>query len=240
MGIRVHRHRSSISALGLLCAGLLAASLAFGQEQPPQQNRPARGEWMMQQQAPEGPVTPGMPGPGMMRGMARPGRMQRMMPGMGEPGAMRRMPRMGAPEPLAGLLRRPDVQKELGITPEQLQKLDEIRFNSQKETIQHRSALQISRLELQRLISAENPDRAAIDKKIQETAQEEAALMRTSINARLNERGVLTAEQRTKLKQFMENRMAPGGAQGAGAGRPARKAGERTPAPAPPPKPPGN
>jgi Spy/CpxP family protein refolding chaperone len=140
-------------------------------------------------------------------------------------------------------LLRPDIQKELGITGEQRQKLDDIRFNSEKESIQHRSALQILRLELSRLTDAENPDRAAIDKKIQEVAQEEGALMRSSINTRLNARAVLTAEQRSKLAQLMRNRPKEQGMPAAG-GAPPRQAGpnagparKRMPLPAAPEKP---
>ena len=239
MGSRIPRFHTCILVLGLLLVGMSVAALAFGQEQPPQQNQPAPGGPMMQPQAGGGPMAPGMRGTRLRRGMAAQPRMQRIVPGMGGPAAMRGMPRMRAGEPMAGLLHRPDVQKALAITPEQIQKLDEIRFNTEKETIQHRSALQIARLELEHLTSAENPDRTAIDRKIQEAAQEEAALMRSSINARLNARGVLTAEQRTKLKQFMQTPMQAGRQPDAAPGRPARKtappAGKAPAAPAKPP-----
>ena len=231
MGTLNSRFQGWTLLVASVCVTIIVAGLALGQEQPPQPNPPAPGGMMM----------PGMQGPGMMRGMAGRGMMQRqrMMPGMGRPARMPRMARMGGGEPqLEGLLRRPEIRKELGITPEQLQKLEDVRFNAQKESIQHRSALQISRLELQRLMSAENPDRAAIDKKIQETSQEEAALMRSSINARLNARGVLTAEQRTKLKEIMQNRMRPEGQQAAPAGRPGRPGRKAAPAGAPAPAPP--
>jgi Spy/CpxP family protein refolding chaperone len=142
-----------------------------------------------------------------------------------------------------GELFSPQVQKELGITAEQRQKLEDIRFNMEKEAIQHRSALQIHRLELSHLINAENPDRAAIDKKIQEVSQEEGSLMRSSIDGRLNARGVLTAEQRTKLAQLRQNRWRAGRRQaegGARPGQPASKTGpsrERAPLPVAPAKP---
>ena len=187
---------------------------------------------------------PGMPGLGMRRGMDGPGGMQRMQ-GMRGPGPNMRPggPGLSQGDQGADLL-RPEIQKELGITAEQRRKLDDIRFNGRKETIQHRSALQIQRMELARMIKSENPDRAAIDKKIQEVAQEEAALMRSSINVRLNSRGILTAEQRAKLEQLMQDRMRGGRPQveaGAQPPQPAPKAGparKKLQSPAPPAKPP--
>ena len=169
---------------------------------------------------------PGMPRPGMMRGTGREDMMRRFR------GNRRR--------DSIGELLNPQVQKELGITGEQRQKLEDIRFDMEKEVIQHRSALQIHRLELSRLTNAENPDRAAIDKKIQEVSQEEGSLMRSSIDARLNARGVLTAEQRTKLAQFRQNRWRTGRRQAEGGmqpGQPASKAGQRAPLPFAPAKP---
>jgi Spy/CpxP family protein refolding chaperone len=112
---------------------------------------------------------------------------------------------MGPQDSISDLM-RPDVQKELAMTAEQCKKLDDVRFNSEKESIQNRAVLQIQRLELSRLLDSETPDRQAIDKKIQEVAQAEAALLRSSINARLSVRALLTAEQRTKLASFMRNR----------------------------------
>jgi Spy/CpxP family protein refolding chaperone len=173
-----------------LCLILMVASLSFGQEPPLQQNRPAPGGRFMQPNAEES-MPQGMRGPGMRRSQG-PG----MMPGG---------PAMGQRNATEALL-KPEVQKELAITTEQRKKLEDIRYNDEKETIQHRASLQILHLELSRLADSENPDRAIIDKKIQEVAQEEAFLLRSSINARLNAQAVLTAEQRTKLEQIMKNR----------------------------------
>ncbi len=210
MGTTTDRFLNSILVFGLLFIGFAVTSSAFGQEPP----APPPGGPMMNPWAGNGPMMPGMPAQGMMQGRRGPGMMgemprQRMMPGMGGPARMQRMPGMWTGDPIAGLVRRPEIQKELGVTPEQLKKLEDIRFNTEKETIQHRAALQVQRLELGRLIGADAPDRAAIDKKVQEVAQEEAALMRISITARLDARSVLTPEQRTKLSQIMRERARP-------------------------------
>jgi Spy/CpxP family protein refolding chaperone len=178
---------------GILCLVLMAASWSFGQEPPLQQNRPEPGGRFMRS-GDRGQMQQEMPGPGMMRRNGR-----GMMPG--GPG-----PDLKLRNSIDGLL-RPEIQKELAITPEQRQKLQDIRFNSEKESIQHRASLQVLHLELSRLIDSENPDRALIDKKIQQVAQEEASLLSSSVNSGLNARALLTAEQRTKLEPIMQNRM---------------------------------
>jgi Spy/CpxP family protein refolding chaperone len=254
MGNLIPRRRPWTLASGILSMVFALSLSAFGQEPalPQDQQIP---EWpMMQQKRPaglmnsQGPAGPanqqaargtmaqgmpgrGMPGPGAQGpGMQRPG-----MRGPNGPGMMPGNPEMGKRESME--LLRPEIQRELAITVEQRKKLEDIRFNSEKESIQHRAAAQIQRMDLSRLIDAENPDKAVIDKKVQEVAQEEAALMRSSINARLGARAVLTAEQRSKLEQLRENRQGPGRAPAGDMqpGRPAPKAGqagERTSAPA--------
>ena len=225
------------------CIFLMMALIAFGQEGPPTEYQKAPGDPMMRQMA-QGPRPQGMPGPGMQgpemqgRGMQRPG-----MRGQNESRMMQGRPEGGPGDAFAEIL-RPEVQKELALTADQRQKLEDIRFNTEKESIQRRAAIQVQRMELNRLVDADNPDRAAVDRKIQEGAQEEAALMRATINARLNAKAVLTAEQRAKLVQLRQNRReANRPPQGQGEmrpGQPAPKAGmgrERVPQPAAPPMP---
>lgn len=148
--------------------------------------------------------------------------------------------------PLPQLLRSPQFQKELGLTEEQQQKLKDIGFNTAKAGIQQSAELRVRRLELARLMEAENPDRAAIDKKLQEISQAQAALSRSRINALLDGRAVLTAEQRAKVKELLQKRAGQGFGvrwmqeRGPGAGgppRPARRHHRRA-APPPPPPPP--
>jgi Spy/CpxP family protein refolding chaperone len=179
---------------GTSCIVLMIASWSFGEEPPLQQNRPVPGGRFMRPNAEE-TMSQGMPGPGARRSQG--------------PGTMPGGQDMGQRNPIAALL-KPEVQKELAITTEQRQKLEDIRFSNEKETIQHRASLQVLHLELSRLVDLENPDRAVIDKKIQEVAQEEAFLLRSLINSRLNARATLTAEQRSKLEQIMQNRRMEG------------------------------
>jgi Spy/CpxP family protein refolding chaperone len=150
---------------------------------------------------------------------------------------------------LLRLLGQPEAQKVLGITEEQRKKLEDIGFNARKAAIQQRATLQVQRMELQRLLQADNPDRAAIDKKVAELSQAQTALMRTMVNGLVDARGALTKEQRDKIRDYMQRqvrqRAQPGAQQGA-------RPGPRRAAPAPfpqgpppvplppmPPRPPG-
>jgi len=100
----------------------------------------------------------------------------------------------------------PDLDQQLGITAEQRKKLDDIRFSSEKIRIQAQADLRIQQLDLERLMSADVPDRAAIDKKVQDIAQAQGALMRSRINSDLDRRSVLTKEQRDKMRDLRQQR----------------------------------
>ena len=97
-------------------------------------------------------------------------------------------------------LHSPRIQRELGLTEEQQQKLKEIGFQAAKAAIQQRADLQVERLELMRLMHAENPDRMAIEGRLEKIGQARTQLSRVGVNALLDGHDVLTAEQRSKIK----------------------------------------
>lgn len=173
-----------LAALPWIGCFMLAVPPVFSQD-PPQQAQPA----------------PGAQGQGMRS--PRPARAFR-----GAAMAMRR-PGMVRRDVLARLLRDPELQKQLNLTDEQRKKLQDINFNTEKAAITERAAMQVQRLELKRLMRAENPDRAAIDKKIQEISQARTALMKTRANELLDVRAVLTKEQRDKIRETIQRRPRP-------------------------------
>ncbi len=128
---------------------------------------------------------------------------------MRAPRAVVRRPGMMRREGLLRLLRDPNVQKQLNITEEQHKKLEDIVYSSEKSAIQDNATLRLRRLELRHLMQADNPDRAAIDKKIQEISQVEAGLMKIRTNGLLDARAVLTKEQRDKIREIVQRRPEP-------------------------------
>jgi len=141
---------------------------------------------------------------------------------------------MMRPEMIHQLLRNPEVLKRFGITDDQRKKLEDILFNIEKTGIEARATVQVRRLELRHLLEADNPDRGAIDKKLQEASQAQTALLRARLNALLDARSVFSKDQLEKIREAAANLRSPMGrrrmqAQGQSAGRRRESA-----APAPP------
>jgi len=103
---------------------------------------------------------------------------------------------------LAKMLSNPSLRERLGVTPEQAQKIRTQTFDFRKTQIRNRAELQVKHLELHELLSADNPDRAAIDNKLQEISAVQLAGMKSAIDFRLAMRAALTPDQRQKLLQM--------------------------------------
>jgi Spy/CpxP family protein refolding chaperone len=116
-------------------------------------------------------------------------------------GHARRM-RMHRQFMLARLVRNPSVRTRLGITPEQALKIRTQTSDFRKTQIRNRAELQVKHLELHDLMSADKPDRSAIDKKLQEISAVQLARARSAIDFRLAMREALTPDQKEKLREM--------------------------------------
>lgn len=152
---------------------------------------------------------------------------------------------------LAALVNRPEFRERLGITSEQAAKITEEGMAFQKARIRSRADMEIRRLELAELLTAEKPDQALLDKKLREISDTRFSSERASVEHMLFLREALTPEQREKLKdmarEFRGRRdmpgprhFGPGGMQRRGplgTPMPAPPQGTPSPKPAPPPTP---
>lgn len=135
-----------------------------------------------------------------------------------------------------GLLNSPAIRQRLGITSDQATKIHQQDLDFQKSQIRNRADLDVKRIELNELLAADNPDRAAINAKLQEVSAAQMASEKAGIDNRLALRDVLTPAQRTQLQQLRTNGpqasgAAPAPARAGGRGGPGR--GQRgTPPPA--------
>ena len=141
-------------------------------------------------------------------------------------------------EMLSRLVENPELREKLGITADQAAKIRQQTTDFRKAEIRTGADLRIKRMELQDLLSAEKPDRAAIDRKLQEVGAAQLAREKSSIDFRLTMRDALTPEQKQKLRQLMEERRQSAdrrpGRRGPGPQGMRPRAPQPAPAPAPP------
>jgi len=109
-------------------------------------------------------------------------------------------------ETLLRLLELPAVQNALVITDEQRSRIEDISFNVRKEAIQQQAVVRVLRMELELMLKVDAPDRSAIDRKVQEVAQAQAAIMGARVHALMDLRGVLTKEQEDKIRESVLRR----------------------------------
>jgi Spy/CpxP family protein refolding chaperone len=150
-------------------------------------------------------------GGGMMGGRGSMGGGRGMMAGRG-------MGRGGA-APLGRVLNNPDLQKQIGVTPEQVARIKKQQTDFQEAGIKSRANLQVKHIELNQLMSATTPDRAAIDAKLSEISSAQLASEKDRVHHQLDMKTALTADQQAKLKELMQSRqpgMGPGGRGGRG------------------------
>lgn len=135
---------------------------------------------------------PGGHGRGMAMGMGHGMGMRR---GKGGPGAHAAM--------MFGMLDLSDAQKA---------KMREIHEKQERAQIQSRADLQIARLDMRKLMQAENPDATAINAQVDRMAKLRSDMAKARIATMLEARMQLTAEQRKKFDTMRANGpMGPGG-----------------------------
>jgi len=107
---------------------------------------------------------------------------------------------------LARIAQNPEMREKLGITPEQATKISTESFEFRKAHIRDRADVELRRVELENLMKAETPDRAAIDKKLDELGAARLVEAKAAVNYHLAMREVLTPEQRQKLRAMFAGR----------------------------------
>jgi Spy/CpxP family protein refolding chaperone len=143
---------------------------------------------------------------GAARG-AGPARGDRGMMGLGDAFGMGRFNSVDALLARAQrFLRNPAVRQQLGISDEQAAKLENQVTDFRKTRIQDRASLAVQRIDLENLLAAENPDRAAINRKLQQVGAAQLALEKSAVDFALNVKQELTPEQRQKIRQFLRQR----------------------------------
>ncbi|MFQ5926640.1 MAG: Spy/CpxP family protein refolding chaperone [Terriglobia bacterium] len=110
----------------------------------------------------------------------------------------------------------PGIRDELGITDAQREQLRALRRDALKKGIRNRAEWRVKQIELQELLAADTPDPALVERKVGEIGDLQHQMLRSRVDTRLALAGILTPEQRSKLRRLARQRMR---ARGRGFGR---------------------
>jgi Spy/CpxP family protein refolding chaperone len=155
--------------------------------------------------------------------------------GFGGPGMGRGLGMMGlgGPMGLSRIVNNPDMREKLGITTEQAARIRQQETDFQKASVMNRAKSEVAHMELNQLMSADKPDRAAIDKKLSDISAAQLVSEQTRVHHQLDMKTALTPDQQAKLKELMQSRRpgihGPGDPNGGPQGGPGR--GGRGPRP---------
>lgn len=101
--------------------------------------------------------------------------------------------------------RNPEIAKKIGLSDDQVKKMDEIFQQNRLALIDIEATLQKEEMKLKPLIDADTPDEAAVLAQVDRVAQARAELEKTNARFLLGIRKQLTPEQWKKLKADMES-----------------------------------
>jgi Spy/CpxP family protein refolding chaperone len=101
------------------------------------------------------------------------------------------------------------VQKALGIDASQAASLEKIHRDLRKAQVTSRADLQVARMELDELLSADTVDAKAVSAKVEAITGLQAKAFRERIDARLAVRKILTAKQARQLRKLMRRHRMP-------------------------------
>jgi Spy/CpxP family protein refolding chaperone len=102
------------------------------------------------------------------------------------------------------------LKTKIALTPEQKEKIEDIRFDFQKESIRLKADLKIAKLELKSLMSEEELNKGNIYRKIEELSDLRTKLAKNQVDKKMAIRQILTREQLDKLKEFKSRKMKRG------------------------------
>ena len=116
-------------------------------------------------------------------------------------GAWRRRP--GPVGPLSLMLRH---QADLGLSPDQVQRLERLRLDFRREAIKRVADLRIAELELGELRRADQADLAAVETKLRDIERLRTDLRLAAIRTIETGKAELTPDQRAELRTLFEER----------------------------------
>jgi Spy/CpxP family protein refolding chaperone len=110
---------------------------------------------------------------------------------------------LGYSQPRDGMHLQKFIEK-LNLTDEQKKDVEKIHFETQKQTIAQTAKIATSKVELHQLLKADVPDKSAIEKKLNEIADQGVQLHMIKINSWFAINKFLNPEQQKQWKNVLE------------------------------------
>jgi len=98
----------------------------------------------------------------------------------------------------------------LELSTEQRTKLENLNLERAKKMAQLRADLKVARLDLRAAMRLDNPDPAEVKARVAAVNNARSLILESKVNHRLNVNGVLTPEQRNKLREMRRDRSKGG------------------------------
>lgn len=114
--------------------------------------------------------------------------------------------RMGGP----GMMGGPGFQmmERLKLTDEQKKEIGKMRFDMAKQAIEREAKVKTAHVEIAHLLHADNPDKAAVEKKINEVSQLQAQGKIARLNHWFAVNKILTPDQQKTWKEMLHQALA--------------------------------
>jgi len=104
------------------------------------------------------------------------------------------------PDPVAAGPDMARIQQQVGLTDAQVTQLKKLWGDQRKLAIRRRADMAIARLEMEELLDGPSIDEKALNAKVKELSDLQAATLRSRVDAQLALRKVVTPEQHQKLR----------------------------------------
>ena len=108
----------------------------------------------------------------------------------------------------------PKVCEQVGLSPEQVEQMKTLYAGHRKQMADLRADLEKRQVELEQILDQPSVDKAALGKKIDDVVAARAKLDRERMMALAEVRGVLSADQYTKLRSLQRDLRGGGGVGG--------------------------
>lgn len=97
--------------------------------------------------------------------------------------------------------------EDIGLTPEQKAKIEDININTRKTVIPFRSQIELRQIDMEKEMKAEKPNKDKILKIAQEIHELEWQIKKTHLEKKFSIASLLTPEQRAKMKMMHGKKM---------------------------------